>query len=419
MASVQQDYDLGQDFESVVVRCMLMTDGFLSRYRPVMDPDAFTLPDLRFVVSEVLAYYDKYSKSPSKETVLDLIRNSAYRRRSDAMAFVSECDPVSDADYVKDRLINWSKWTAIRSVETSGMVPDPKEYADRILMASRTGDGVISGHTRLSDSIINDGLRGAMVPTPWPSINEKLGGDRCFGGPELGDLCMFLSFINVGKTYALVNVAKAALDHGLLTVYVTFEDGELKIKRRVIQNIANMTKEQILCNPGEAERLRDDFLERTGGSLHIKQAFTKRTTVSDIGAFVRSVEDEEQRPCAAVIVDYMDRLRATRVRSEDRHEMREIAEMCKALSVEQKTVMWSATQAQRGVAGKETVRLENVGEALGKVEGCDLALGLGQTEQDYALGRMTMFEAKVRDSSKWGSINLLSYVETQRLVEAS
>ena len=250
------------------------------------------------------------------------------------------------------------------------------------------------------------------VKTPWQWLNHQL-----HGGLEVGDLAVILTVVNGGKTTALVNVAWRALRHGLFVVFFTFEDGEVKIKRRLIQAISGMTMEEIGKNPVKARYKKNRFLEKYGGRCEIKDLVTRVSTVRDMESLVQSIQDSAKRKIDLVITDYADRFRPPNRRGEPRHEYREVFELCKAVARKLELVHWTASQSNKTRTGKDIIGIEHVSEAYGKIESADLALGLGQTLQDESLGRMTLYTAKVRDAEKHKKCTLLADFARQRIRE--
>jgi hypothetical protein len=55
---------------------------------------------------------------------------------------------------------------------------------------------------------------------------------------------------------------------------------------------------------------------------------------------------------------------------------------------------------------------------MGKVEGADLVLGVGQRKDEVRTGRMVMTTAKVRDAEKGANVPLIANFEVQRVLEA-
>ena len=182
-------------------------------------------------------------------------------------------------------------------------------------------------------------------------------------------------------------MAYQALANGKFVVYFTFEDGELKIKRRLLQRITNTTIDELVKDPYYSRRVRTKFLREYGGRCEIKDLMSRRSTVSDVAGFIKTLEDAAQRKVDMVITDYADRFKATNRYNEPRHALREIFEDCKWLARSLKVIHWTARQANKTRVGKDIVSAEHASESSGSMESPDLVMGLGRTMEEMILGR--------------------------------
>lgn len=407
--------DFGPDFERVVLSALLTNPGFLTRFRPVVSPEAFVVDNNRQLVLHLLNYWDEYRVMPTPEVLKEVVRAGSWRDKGGVIGLIDGAKPCKDDGYVRDRLLSWARWGAIDRAMRDIDNNDPRKLALAIDKASRVGDSLLMEHTRLdshTDEEEDEHVVEPHTPTPWRWLNERL-----HGGPELGDFGVVMTVINGGKTTVLCNMATHALRLGQLVVYGTFEDGERKIRRRITQCVTGMTVDEILDDPKAAKRMRSRFLRKSGGELHVKDFISRRHTVADMRSFVESVQDATGRKVDLVISDYADRYRPQTIRDQPRHEWREIFEDCKALGRELDVVHWTATQVAKNRVGKETIGAEHAGEAYAKMESPDIGIGFGQTMEDERLGRITMTTAKMRDASKHETCSLVVEWDKQRITD--
>lgn len=405
-------HDYGPEFEQQVLDVLVLDQSFIPKFRPVIDPDAFISEDSRYIVHVVVEYYDEYGHIPSRGVLSELVRKGVYRDKGGVIQRIESASPVPDVGYVRDRVLAWAKWSAIETVLQSHNGDSPREFAGRIERASRTGDELTLDHTRLDTTEPNEGIKAIVVPTPWTWLNDQLD-----GGPEVGDLAVVLTVVSGGKTTALVNIARHALRLGKSVVYFTFEDGERKIKRRLTQCIANATYEELVNRKEDIIRRRNRFLVKHGGRCEIKDLQSRRSTVEDAAAFVKTVGDTGERPVDLVITDYADRFRPHGRYSEPRHSLREIFEDCKWLARSLKVVHWTARQVNKTKVGKEIISTDSAGESWGSMESPDLVIGLGRTLEDEQVGRITLFTAKVRDQQDHQARSLVTDFERQSIID--
>ena len=408
---IEQSHELGPEFEERVLSVLLQEPGFFLRFRSLISPSLFMVDNHKFIVEELENYVQKYGKTPTKETLGDCIRRSGWRDKGGAIDYIRGCESEGDVGYIRDRIIEWAKWQAIDQALIGSSGDSPSAFADNISRASRVGDDLTMEHTNLGIDI-GDKERGECIPTPWSWLNAQLQ-----GGPEKGDLCVILTVISGGKTTALVNLAHHAIFTGKFVVYFTFEDGESKIKRRLLQRIMNGTRDDLLKDPMYTKRVRTQFLQESGGRCEVKDLMSRRSTVEAAAGFVKSLEDAAGRKVDLVITDYADRFAPANRYQEPRHALREVFEDCKWMARHLKVVHWTARQVNKTRVGKEIIGAEHSAEAWGTMESPDLVIGLGRTLEDEKRNTITLYTSKVRDAECHKRCNLRTDFARQLIEE--
>ena len=406
-------YDFGQDFENHVLSAVVLDSSFVSNFRSILNSDAFHSENNAYIVETVLSHYDKYDETPSIPVLLDLVYRGSYRDKGGVKECIETLSPITSTNYVRDQLVLWAKWSAIDDTVQTHSGSSPREFADRIDVASRIGDNLLLDHTKLDDDDESMDVKGIVIPTPWTWLNNELD-----GGPEIGDLAVILTVVGGGKTTALVNITRHALSLGKFVVYFTFEDGERKIKRRLLQSIANVTRQELIAGGSRINKTKNRFLVKYGGKCEIKDLPSRRCTVSDAAAIVRTIEENAERKVDVVVTDYADRFKPQNRYSEPRHNLREIFEDCKWLPRSLNVVHWTARQVNKSKVGKDIIGTDAAGESWGSMESPDLVIGLGQTMEDETMDRITMYTAKVRDENDHQVKAMVSDWERQRIYEA-
>ena len=401
------DHEFGPDFENTVIQAVLKNPEFTTKFKSVISSDTFTDATNKFVVQKVLEYHEKYGEHPINGTLSDMIRRSHFRDKAGAISLIENSEKIENISYVQDRIINWAKWTAIEDTLSLG-IEDPVELSSEIQRASKVGDNLVFSHTTLREDTKHE--KKEVIPTPWGWLNDELE-----GGPELGDLGVIITVIGGGKTTLLCNVAKHALKLGKSVIYFTFEDGERKIKRRMMQTICQMTKKDMANKHKSAIKSRNRFLTKHGGVCDIKDLITRISSVNDAASFIEHVESVNQRKVDMVITDYADRFKSQIRTDEPRHKLREIFEDCKALAKSKNIVHWTARQVNKGMVGKDEIGYENVSESWGSMESPDIVVGFGRTLEDEERGTLVAFTSKVRDSEAHKRRDFAVDFSTQRV----
>ena len=407
------EHEFGPEFEESVLNVILTEPKFVEKFRPIISEEAFILDNNKYIIKTISEYFDKYGRPPSTDILKDVVRKGLFRDKGGVLKRITDAATVPDVEYVRDKLLSWVKWRAIDQVFKSHNGDLPHEFASRIEKASRIGDELVMEHTKLDD-VEKETIRGEIIETPWSWLNNQLS-----GGPEIGDLAVVLTVISGGKTTALVNITRHALSLGKFVVYFTFEDGEIKIKRRLTQSICNITRDEILANPTQVIKRRNRFLKKHDGRCEIKDLQSRRSTVSEAASFIKTVEEINGRKVDLVVTDYADRFRPTNRYNEPRHALREIFEDCKWLAMHLNVIHWTARQVNKTRVGKEIISADAAGESWGSMESPDLVIGLGRTMEDEERDLITLYTAKVRDDKDHKSTSLITDFAKQRIVETS
>lgn len=413
---LRTSFDFSDKFEDIVLSAILYSDGFYEKFHPLIKEEMFRNSNRAFIIALVVSYFGRYGAVPSPEILCELVERSDYKNVGEAIRLVGSVPKTQDTDYVADRILLWARWSTIENVWSSHQSydSDPKELASQMQEASRIGDELDMAHTHLSDEDGPDDKL-EIVGTPWRWLNEQLR-----GGVLVGDLAVVLTVIGGGKTTTLVNLTRSAIEQGKFVVFFTFEDGDIKIKRRLTQTITNMTLEELLVlHPRHVSRMRSKFLERTGGRCDIKNFMSRRSTVEDAASFVQTLQDASGRKVDVVITDYADRFKPHGRYSEPRHALREIFEDCKWMARSLGVVHWTARQVNKTRVGKEIISIEHAGEAFGTMESPDVVIGMGQSLEDERIGRISLFTAKLRDSKDHMVRSLVADFPRQRISDVT
>lgn len=412
--------DLPQDFAPLILSCMMKDGKFLPSCRRIISEDCFVVPAHRRVAEVILGLYDDYGEPPDVGVVRDAVRSS-YRSnpgsddaktRNAVLSLLEEVGDVDSNGWVKDRVIKWAKWTRISQVMGAcASYDDPDDFMADLREASSVVDEG-SEFTRASQARVVTEEENPPVPSPWQWLNHRL-----MGGPRLQDFCVVLSFINVGKTTTMINIARHAAAYGHKVVYFTFEDGERKIRSRMMQSICGMTRQEMLVDRDRAESMNRRFFEKTGGEVFIRDLAINRHGVSDAADMIKSLEDSTGEKVDVAVTDYADMFRPSRSRKDSWQEYHETYNACKEMARDLNLLHWTASQVGRDREGKEIIMMGNVSGSIGKMTSPDLVLGFGQSMEDQRVNIINMYTAKVRDAKKAELKKLEVDFERQRIFD--
>lgn len=422
-------WNFGTEFPSRVLSCILRDPDFLRETYQVVEPHYFRDSDLVTLSKLVVDYFRKYGDIPDRDTLVALIHQAAETRdRDGALGFISTLmdwlnilynKEPSDPNYLKDLLIHFGRRQAIiraMNVTLGKLEEDRPEDGDRtideIQAAFNAAFAVGSdpndhGTTfseiapRLPDIIQHDQLYGHLnkVPTGIDEVDKVLN-----GGLGIGEIGVIAGPPNRGKTTILSNLAYRAAVHfseramvsgnpPKAVVFVTLEmhENDIAIKLSAIASrvpINDIVTQKELYASGIASSMS------TMSPVKIKFWSPGTAAVEDVKWYLSNLSHIHKTVPGLLVLDYADRLRGG---EDDRFRgMGQIYDQLIALGNKFQMPVWTGSQINRAEADAKTIRSTGIAESWKKIEAADVVITLNQTEEEYEMGLMRWFMAKVR-----------------------
>ncbi len=200
------------------------------------------------------------------------------------------------------------------------------------------------------------------------------------GGIGGGDLAVVLAPTSGGKTSWLVHVAAEAAIRGKKVHFLTLEVPRWDIEGKLRRKLTGSSK------PGRNTWTRiAKKLHRKGGRVNIQEASPNSISIVDLS-------NRLDLDLELLIVDYADYLRLPdKSIGLEYHALGAIYTSLKAVALERKIPVWTASQVNRTAYGSDEIGLQDVSASLMKVMVADQAIGLNQTGEtpDTRTGEVT------------------------------
>jgi replicative DNA helicase len=264
----------------------------------------------------------------SAEFYADIVSDEATRRRLKAAghAVAQAADETEDVDSAVDRaraVVDGAAKIRVESVQFFG------ETVDRTIDALQT--------------------QVTTFPTPWADLNQRIGG----WGP--GRMYIIGARPGVGKSVAALNAAMGLVGRGAVA-FVSLEMSTEEIQMRAISKDL-----QIDLGAMERRDLSDAQWRKIAGrreaweSVRLAILDQSSATMTSIRQFVRSVS--RRAPLGAVVVDYLQLIRAPRGWNGPRQELlSDVSRELKILSREFNVPVIALSQLNRESARREDKR---------------------------------------------------------------
>jgi len=374
----------GTSFQIKVISSLLTHKEFLVNINDMLVEDYFDNQAHKWIIKEILRYYDKYHTTPSMETLAVELQKcgnevlqisikeqlkEAYKSSSDDLKYVQE----EFAAFCKNQQL---KGALLQSVDLL-KGGDYESIRSLINNAIKAGQDKNIGHEYAKDveSRYREDSR-TTIKTPWDKINQLLQ-----GGLGNGDFGLIFGNPGGGKSWSLVALGGHAVKLGYNVLHYTLELGEQYVGRRYDAFFSRIGVDKIQKHKDKIETLMSDIK----GNLIIKEFPTGKETISTIEAHIQKVKDMGIEP-DLIIIDYVDLLSSKRRTVDRKGEIDDIYTSTKGLARELDIPVWSVSQVNRAGAKDNIVEGDKAAGSYDKIMITDVCISLSRQRKDKVEG---------------------------------
>lgn len=374
----------GPHFQTKVLSSLLTHKDFLINIHDILSDEYFDNQAHKWVIKEILKYYDKYHTTPS----MDVLKVELQKVSSDVLKIsikeqLKQAYDASEEDlkYIQEEFSTFCKNQQLKKALLTSVdflnAGDYDSIRNMIDNALKSGQDKNIGHEYNKDieSRFREDHRMA-IPTPWERINELLQ-----GGLGNGDFGLIFGNPGGGKSWTLVALGGYAVRLGYNVIHYTLELGEAYVGRRYDAFFSNTPVDKIFQNRDKVE----EVLKEIPGELIIKEFPTGKATIFTIESHIKKVIDLGIKP-DLIIIDYVDLL-STKKRTTDRKgEIDDIYISTKGLARELNIPVWSVSQVNRAGAKDDIVEGDKAAGSYDKMMITDVCISLSRKRQDKVNG---------------------------------
>jgi replicative DNA helicase len=377
--------EYGPTFQLKVLSSLLKNKNFLLNVRDMIDDSYFSHPGHKWVIQEVLKYFDKFHSTPTLDSLkieVKKIDNDILQTAVKEQLKLIYTTQYDDKEYVEEEFLNFCKNQLLKNalLESVDLLKHG-HYDDIRLMidnALKVGSDKNLGHEYVKD--IEDRYREEsrkIVPTPWPIINELLQ-----GGLGNGDFGLIFGGPGGGKSWALVALGAFASGLGYKVIHYTLELGESYVGKRYDAFHTKIPVNLLVNHVSEVKDTIKDFEH----NVIIKEYAPKIASLSTIKAHIQKTRDLGFEP-DLILIDYVDLLKAPSKKSRDKKE--EIDDLyygTKGLAKELQLPIWSVSQVNRAGAKDEVVEGDKAAGSYDKMMVIDFGMSQSRLRKDKTDG---------------------------------
>jgi replicative DNA helicase len=420
--TLQSIDEYGPLFQMKVISSLLTHKEFLQTINDVLSDEYFSNPAHKWVINEILNYYEKYHTTISMDVLkveMKKIENDVLKVSVKEQLREAYKADIDDLTYVQEEFSTFCKNQQLKKALLNSVdllkAGDYDSIKYLIEAAMKAGADKNIGHEykRDTESRYREDHR-VVVPTPWSEINELVQ-----GGLGNGDLGLIFGNPGGGKSWTLVALGGYAVQMGYNVIHYTLELSEAYTGRRYDAFFTRTPVDQLENHKETVE----STIENITGELIIREFPMGKTTISTIVSHIQKVKERGIEP-DLIIIDYIDLL-STRKKTADRKgEIDDIYTSTKGLARELNLPIWSVSQVNRAGAKDDVIEGDKAAGSYDKMMITDLSMSLSRKKEDkvngtgrlhimknrYGMDGLT-FQAKVNTST--GQIEIGSHYDEE------
>jgi len=374
----------GPHFQIKAISSLLTHKQFLISIHDVLSDEYFDNQAHKWIISEILRYYDRYHTTPSMDILkveVKKIDNEVLKLSIKEQLREAYQASEDDLEYVQEEFSLFCKNQQLKKALLSSVdllkAGDFDGIKHLVESALKAGNDKNVGHEYNKDieTRFREDAR-TTIPTPWPRIDELLQ-----GGLGNGDFGLIFGNPGGGKSWSLVAIGGHAVKMGYNVIHYTLELGEAYVGRRYDAFFSKVPVDKILQNREKIE----EIIPQLPGELIIKEFPTGRATMSTIESHIAKVTDTGMKP-DLIIIDYVDLLGTKKKTADRKGEIDDIYTSTKGLARELDVPIWSVSQVNRAGAKDDIVEGDKAAGSYDKIMITDVCISLSRKKADKVNG---------------------------------
>ena len=376
--------EYGSIFQMKVISSLLTHKEFLQNINDVLDDGDFSNPAHKWIINEILNYYDKYHTTISMDVLkveMKKIENDVLKVSIKEQLREAYKADIDDLTYVQEEFSAFCKNQQLKKALLNSVdllkAGDYDSIKYMIESAMKAGQDKNIGHEYSKDieSRYREDHR-TIVPSPWGPINELIQ-----GGLGNGDLGLIFGNPGGGKSWTLVALGGHAVKLGYNVIHYTLELSESYTGRRYDAFFTNVPVDKLETNKEKVT----DTIPDIPGELIIKEYPMGKTTISTIESHINKVKTLGIEP-DLIIIDYIDLLSTKKKTVDRKGEIDDIYTSTKGLARELNIPIWSVSQVNRAGAKDNVIEGDKAAGSYDKMMITDLSISLSRKKEDKVNG---------------------------------
>lgn len=399
-------------------------------------PSYLVLIEHSLILEGIAKYFKKHTKMPSenilKQVIQELLESKNYVdlvTKEDIPSIHKVISnlyhiPLSDADYIKERIYQFSTYIEMKNLNDSFDLDNFDQYeeysrkVEKILQRSKPKqeDEPLYMIRDITERQFKRQSEPSVIPCPFRQLNELTNA----GGYPEHSVNVILDKPKAKKTFFMVNIARGYLRMKKSVLYIDTENGQEQIMDRFIQSSINKTKKELYS--GEYDKLEAKHLRklaRFGVELVVERVPAMITDCSYIREKILQLRSQGI-DIRILMVDYAGKLASISRDKEDFERINQVYIDIQNLAEEMDLeIVWTAHHITREGKKHRSSRYDenDISGSIAIVRNAQVIMGLNSTDQEEKDDILRAEIVVQRDGLPSGRALFKCDVERQRCTE--
>lgn len=397
--------------ENTIISNLINDEDFCRKVIPFTKVSYFTDRTQKVVVEELINFFTKFNKKPTKEIICIELSNRkdlSEKEADNVFSFVNDL-PYEETNkewlveqtesFYKEKAVYLAIMDSIRIIE--GKEKDKTKTAIPGILSDALS---VSFDNHIGHNYIEDAEERYAF---YHRVEEKIAFDLDMfnkitkGGLSKKTLNVALAGTGVGKSLFMCHVAASCLLQNLNVLYITLEMAEERIAERIDANLFNLSIDELKTIDKEIFNNRINKLAaKTRGTLIVKEYPTASAHSGHFRALLEELKLKKEFTPDIIVIDYLNICASARIRQganvNSYTYIKSIAEELRGLAVEYDLPILSATQTTRSGYSSSDPGLEDTSESFGLPATVDFMFALISTEELEQMNQIMVKQLKNR-----------------------
>lgn len=338
----------------------------------------------------------KYKNPPSKDQLIQLLKIKGLGEKYsqeiiDGLYNSKQLLEEYDKEWLEN---NIGPWIQVRNMDN--VLRKTIAYMKTTKVTAENASEVVEKvrHMLSSETVIDFSFNiGSDFFDPTSHLQQRLA--RSSSGYEYIDLCLkggywkgsliaFLSGPKAGKSMWLGNMALKSVQLGQNTAYITFELQEELVNMRIGSNLFTIPLDSYEEWAKDQNQLKNKIQQVKQGTLikpgvfHVKEFGASTCSANDLRTYLKKAEEVLGIKFDNIFVDYINIMKNWRNPNTENTYMKikQIAEDLRAMAMEEKWAIITATQTNRGGWETSDLNITNISESGALLHTVDVLFGI-------------------------------------------